>query len=260
MLKRELKINFKSFIIWSSIIILMFATVFAIYPSIVSNGDMIDQLMATMPKELLSVFNMDVVSLNKVSGWIATEGYMMITLLGGCYAAILGSNLLTKEEDDKTIEFLYSKPISRGKIYFTKILTGIMYIFLFNICISLTNLLGLLLCNDFDLTKWLLLSLLPILLHLFILFLSLLISNFYNKTRKSMSVCLGMVFLFYMINVISALSDKISFLKYITPFTYVDSSTIMKDSSANPLYLLICSGLTIIFGIVSYKIYRDKEF
>ena len=75
-----------------------------------------------------------------------------------------------------------------------------------------------------------------------------------------MSVCLGMVFLLYMINVIAALSDKISFLKYITPFTYVDSSTIMKDSSANPLYLLICSGLTIIFGIISYKIYRDKEF
>ena len=47
MFKRELKVNFKSFIIWNIILLSIFLLVYLMYPSIVSsnNIDMINELM-----------------------------------------------------------------------------------------------------------------------------------------------------------------------------------------------------------------------
>ena len=61
MLKRELKINLKSFIIWTSILIGLFAIVYLVYPSVFNsdNKQMIDNMMEMLPQEMLKAFNMD---------------------------------------------------------------------------------------------------------------------------------------------------------------------------------------------------------
>ena len=41
-------------------------------------------------------------------------------MAGGVYAAILGVSALVKEESEGTIEFLYSKPVTRSKIVTAK--------------------------------------------------------------------------------------------------------------------------------------------
>ena len=46
MLKRELKVNLKSFIIWTSILLMMFLITFLTYPFIISSGsiEMMDEM------------------------------------------------------------------------------------------------------------------------------------------------------------------------------------------------------------------------
>ena len=260
MLKREFKVNLKSFIIWTLIMVITFTVVFLVYPSIVENSkEALDTMMLSMPSEMLSMFNMDKVSITSVFGWLVTEGYMMITLVVSCYSAILGSTVLVREIDDKTIEYLYSKPISRNKIYINKIIPSISYIVLINIFIGLTTLIGLLGNNEFVFIKWLLLTLLPLLLHLFIFFFSLMISNYFKKTRKSMGISLGITFMFYLLNVLGLLSDKISFLKYISPFTYIDSKYVI-DGKMDYLYLIIITLSTIICILISNIKYRKQQF
>ena len=130
MLKRELKINLKSLIIWTGILVLMFALIFAIYPSLINEETkyMITKMMDTMPDDILATFNMDIVGIETAYGWFKTEGYTFLTLIGGLYAAIIGATILVKEENDKTIEFLVSKPISRESIVTSKILCGVINI------------------------------------------------------------------------------------------------------------------------------------
>ena len=110
MFKRELKCNFKNFMIWTIIILVLFGVVFAIYPSIASSDNIksIDELAQIFPPEILSAFNMDIASLSTMFGWLKSEGFVMILLIVGVYAGILGSNILVKEENDKTIEYLNS--------------------------------------------------------------------------------------------------------------------------------------------------------
>ena len=115
MFKRELKVNLKSFLIWLIILIGLFLVVFLIYPSIINseNIKMIDEMMEMFPTELLKAFNMDITTIDSAYGWLKTEGFVFILLIIGCYASILGSSILLKEENDKTIEYLNSLPITR---------------------------------------------------------------------------------------------------------------------------------------------------
>ena len=72
MFKREMKINLKSFIIWTSIIIGMFIVVFLVYPSIIKsdNMKMMDEMMQIFPQEMLKAFNMDISSIDTAFGWL----------------------------------------------------------------------------------------------------------------------------------------------------------------------------------------------
>lgn len=183
----------------------------------------------------------------------------MLTLIGSIYAAILGSTILLKEENDKTIIFLYSKPISRKKIVTQKLLVGLSYLVLFNIAIAITSLIGLIISNDFNITKWIYLTILPLLLHLLYFVLALFISTFLKKTSKSIMFNLGILLLSYFMQVISSLSSKIDFLKYLSPFYYTNSRTVLKSMTfplEGGIILIACIGLSLLL----YNKYNKKEF
>ena len=101
MFKREMKINFKSYIIWTSVLIGLFLIVFLVYPSIINseNMEMIDEMIKIFPEEILKAFNMDISSIDTAFGWLKTEGFIFVLLITGIYSGILGSNILVKEED-----------------------------------------------------------------------------------------------------------------------------------------------------------------
>ena len=78
MFKREIKINLKSFLIWTIILIAVFLMAYLMYPSIISSetGDMIDEMMKIFPEEVLVAFNMDISSMDSAYGWLKTEGFV----------------------------------------------------------------------------------------------------------------------------------------------------------------------------------------
>ena len=98
MFKREFKINFKSLLLWTVILLAMYILIFAIYPSLINEEtkESLNLMMESMPQEMLSAFNMDIVGIESAFGWFKTEGYVFLTLIGGLYAAILGSTILLK--------------------------------------------------------------------------------------------------------------------------------------------------------------------
>lgn len=259
MLKRELKINLKSLIIWTLIVVMVFVISFLVYPSIVNESSELDKLVNTLPKEVLEIFNMDIISLNSVSGWLLTEGYLMINLLGSCFFAILGGTILLKEESDGTINFLFSKPIKKSKIVTTKLITGLVYILTFNLIISLTTLIGLKLSNDFNFNHWILSSIAPIFIHIFFFLLSMLISNYFKKTNKSITFNIGIVLGTYLIGVLSLMSNKLEFLKYFSPFEYINSKTIVTSNSLEIFNLILLSIYIVITLVGLYSTYNKKE-
>ena len=261
MFKREIKINLKSFIIWTSILIGLFLVVFLVYPSIVNseNMEMMDEMMKMFPEAVLKAFNMDISSIDTVFGWLKTEGFVFVLLITGVYSGILGSNILLKEESDKTIEYLNSVPVTRKKIVLTKILCGILYITLMIAIVGLFNFIGLSLSGDFDKKSYLLLSITPIFSSIVIFAVCMFLSTFTHKTKKTMGISLGIVFASYFLQIISEMGESTEFLKYISIFTISDIRNVIINVSINPLMVILSIGITAIFMGLTIVHYEKKE-
>lgn len=261
MFKREMRVNLKNFLIWAFILMFIFSVVFLIYPTIINgeNTKMINDVMTMFPKEMLKAFNMDISSIDSAFGWVKSEGFIFILLLTGMYSGILGSNILLKEENDKTIEYLNSIPITRRKIVLNKILCGILYIILLVLTISIFNFIGLNINGDFDKKLYLLLCITPIFSSLVIFSFCLFLSTFTHKTKKTIGISLGIVFVSYFFSVISEISEDTQFLKYISIFTLADNRSVIENISINPLMIILSLTITIILIILSIIHYQNKE-
>ena len=261
MIKRELKINFKSFILWTSILIGIFLVVFLVYPFIVTDDSMknLDEMMKVFPKELLKAFNMDITSINTAYGWLKSEGFMFILIIIGFYSSNLGYNILLKEEYDKTAEYLSYLPIKRSKILTNKIIVGIIYIISITLILGIFNYIALSISGNFDHKQYILLSLTPIIVSLPLFALNLFISTLISRPKKTLGLSLGLVFLFYILNVLSELSNKIEFLKYFSIYTLADTRNVISKIEINPINIIISILLTMLFIILSYKKYNKKE-
>ena len=261
MIKREFKINFKSFIIWTFILVAMFLVVFLIYPYIVTDDTIknLDEMMKVFPPEILKTFNMDITSISSAYGWLKSEGFMFVLLIIGFYSSLLGANIVLKEENDKTIEYLNSLPITRTKVLTNKIIVAITYIIALVLIIGLFNYCALLLSGDFDQKQYILLSVTPLFIALPLFALNLFISTFLHKIKKTVGISLGLVFVFYLLNILSELSESVKALKYFSIYTLADVRNVITDISINLNNVIICIIITIIFIIGSYIRYNKKE-
>ena len=261
MFKREIKINLKSFIIWTSILIGLLLVVFLVYPSIVNNEniEMMNEMMKMFPEEMLKAFNMDISTIDSAFGWLKTEGFIFILLITGIYSAILGSNILLKEESDKTIEYLNSIPVTRKNIVISKILCGFLYIILMLAIIGIFNFIGLSLSGDFDKKLYILLSITPLFSSIVIFSVCLFLSTFTHKTKKMFGISLGIVFVSYFLNIISEMGESTEFLKYISIFTLSDIRNVIINVAINPSIVLLSTIITFIFIVLTIIHYEKKE-
>ena len=261
MFKRELAVNFKSFLIWTMILIILFLVVFLLYPSIMSsdNIEMMNEMIKIFPEEVLKAFNMDISNIDTAFGWLKTEGFIFVLLITGIYSGILGSNILLKEENDKTIEYLNSLPVTRKKIVLNKVSVGIIYIILMILTLLIFNFIGLKFIEEFNEKQFLLLSITPIFSSLVIFTLCLFLSTFTHKTKKTLGISLGIVFMSYFLQIISEMSDKTEFLKYISIFTLADIRNVISNIEINPLMVILSLAISIVLLIFTIIHYEKKE-
>ena len=262
MIKREFKVNFKSFITWLTILLIIFLIVYLIYPYIITDEIMksIDEMMKIFPEGVLKAFNMDITSISSAYGWFKSEGFTFILIILGIYSSLLGSNILLKEEDDKTIEYLSFLPIKRSKIVTSRIITGMSYIFIMVIIFGLFNYGSLLLNGAFNQKEFFLLSMSPIFVMIPLFAISLFISTFFHNSKKVIGIPLGIVFISYILNVLSEISEKVRFLKYISIYTLADIRNIIDSCSINIILVIISFVITVIFIVFTYIRYNKKEF
>ena len=239
----------------------MFLIVYLVYPYIITDDSMksMDELMKVFPEEVLKAFNMDTTSITTAYGWVKTEGFTFVLLIIGIFSSFLGGNILLKEENDKTIEYLGSLPLKRNSIITSKIIVSIIYIVLIVILFGIFNYICLTISGDFNQKEFLLLSITPLFAALPLFSINLFISTMLHKTKSTIGIGLGIVFLSYIINVLSELSTKVEFLKYISVYTLCDVRNIITEVSINPIMIIISLLITIVLCLSSYISYNKKE-
>lgn len=261
MFKRELKVNFKSFLIWAMVTVILYLVIFLVYPSVINGPEKanINDMMKLFPEDLLKAFNMDISTIDSAYGWLKSEGFTFLLLIVGCYAGILGSNILLKEESDKTIEYASMLPITRKRMVIEKSVVGVIYVLAITLVISAFNFIFLLFSGEFDKKQYLLLSLTPIFSSLVLFFVCMFLATFTDKTKKMLGLSLGIVLVSYIINTISSMSEKVEFFKYFSPFTLSDIRNVITDAKINPILIILSVVISIALFAATLIRYDSKE-
>lgn len=258
---RELSYNKKTFFIWAGVLIALNLMVFALYPSFKANIIDLENILKSYPEVLVKLVGGDSLDMSDILHFYAIEIYLTVTLIGSIYAMLLGSAILSREEDDGTMEFLLARPISREKIITFKALGVLSYVVFFNMALMLSTYIMLQAFGkgDYSFRLFTLLSLGVFLLHLTFAYTGFMISVFIKKARASISISLGVVFGTYALSAASSISSKMEVFKYFSPFKYVEAASIIGNGRIESVYLIIISGIIIATIGSTYFFFHKKD-
>lgn len=257
-IKRELRANIKSMIIWSiSIAFLVFIWMVE-FKAFVGNPA-IDEFMNSMPQGMLNAMGMANINFGTLEGFIVGI-WLYIYLVLGIQAVLLGSSIISKEERDKTAEYLFALPISRKKLILGKTISAIINLLILNIITLISLILSTL---DYDKGEnfYSFIGLLVLALFIFqMIFLSvgMLVSSLNKRYKKSGNISVSILMISFLASSLMNMVDSLDFLKYLTPFKFFDASYIAKELSLEPVYLII-SLLIIVIGIGGSFIFYTKR-
>ena len=128
---KEMQKNALSLIIWMIVITILISATMAVYRTFVDNQSKFLGMMALIPKGALQVKGItNFGDLLSVLGFYAANNVIYMMVLGSIFSIVLSSNILLKEEYNKTAEYLLTRPLTRSEIFFSKLSMLYLNIFL----------------------------------------------------------------------------------------------------------------------------------
>lgn len=255
--RRELRANLKSLFIWCIATAALIATSIAkTYRS--QGGQSMQELVATMPKSIQTIFGNGLLDLSKASGVYGVV-FLYISLIATLYAANLGSRIVAKEENDKTFEFLYVKGTSRKKILAMKIAGLLVNLLIFNMItdLSANAIINALMKQDITaLVHKLTLTL--FVLELLFATLGLFLSVFLKNSKKAAGGTAAILLVMFFISIVCNFGNGLKWMGYLTPFYYFDAKRIILDGVSIPT-VLVALILCIVGMAASFNNHQKRD-
>lgn len=255
---KELKRSRKSFFIWTAIVLGFTVMVLSIYPFMEGMGEDLSNMMRNIPDELRKAMGMDEQTWGSILGFYSTYFGIYIVLLTGIYTMSTGATILSKEEKEKTAEFLLTRPISRKWIFYTKVSA------LFSLTLGIIILQVIVAAISFsvaaetalDWGNFATMHLHGAVLTIFFTALGVLLSMFLNPKTNFMGLVFGIIFGSYFLNAMSKATEATEWMGYISPFNYVDFNVGDPNYSLSVwgvVVLLVLSVCSVLFAQTRYE-------
>lgn len=257
---KEMKSYRKSLIFWSIGVFLMVASGMAKYAGLSSSGQSMNDLMADMPKSLKAILGIGALDLNTASGYYGLL-YLYLLLMATIHAAMLGANIISKEERDKTSEFLFVKPVSRNRIITSKLLAAFANVVIFNLVTFISSILIVGKYSDGESINT---DIATTMLGMFIvqilfLVIGTAIAAVKKKSKSAGSIATGILLLTFIISVAIDLNEKIEGLKYITPFKYFEPKNVMYGGGLDGVFVLLSLVLIVVLFLATYVFFEKRD-
>ena len=256
---REMKANRLSLILWCVGVLFMVATGMGKYTSLSDTGTSLNALMADMPKSLQAIMGTNSLDLSSVIGYYGLL-YLYLVVMAGIHASMLGANIISKEERDKTVEFLLVKPISRSQMITSKLLAAFVNIVMFNV---ITFILSIVMVQQYaggeevvgDISMMMLGMLI---LQLIFLVIGTAIAAVHKNSKKAATLSTGILLVTFILSIAVNMNSKLENLKYFTPFKYFEASRLMSEGF-EVVYIILSILLIILLTVVTYIFYAKRD-
>jgi ABC-2 type transport system permease protein len=256
---RELKANLRSLIIWGGIVVLLVSTGIAKFSAYEGNPEIL-KILDNLPPALLSAFNFNAFNLTTITGFFGVM-FNYFALILSIAAVMWGSDIISKEERDKTVEFSLTLPIPRSKLVTAKTLAAIVN------CIGLLLITwGASLINagqyqpDGEFYDFLTLSMLALfIMQLVFLAVGIFLGSAMKHYKRASSVAVSLLLGTFFLSIIAGLSEDFEFLKYFTPFKYFDPGELLRQSKMDINFVWLSAGIIGVLMIGAYVSYSKRD-
>ena len=256
---REIKANRKGLLIWMAGMLFMVAIGAAEYGTVVENSESIMPMMDALPRIVKVIFGMDILPIDTPLGYYVCM-YLWYSMVAFAHAIVLGVTIISKEERDRTAEFLYTMPYSRKIIISGKIIAAAMNV----LCMTIFTFLCIILTLVSQMNGE---SIIPLILTTMIgmffaqmlcLALGLLFSSLFNYHRTAMSIAISFFALSFVLATVIELVGNMEFLNFLTPFRYFFAPYVVTNGISS-VYLLLSLFFAGVFIFLTYKLYEKRD-
>ena len=256
---RELKASLKSLLIWCGIIILFVLVSFSKFSGFYENTDMLAKLNAIL-QPLFSSFKVNTSHLTMLVGFYREMGILYAVTLATA-AVLWGSTIFTKEERDRTIEFLASKPVSRSSLVTAKSAAAALdCVVLLLVTWGITLAGALRYSPDANFFRFVAISELAFLIiQMIFLALGILLGCTIKKNQLADGLSIAILLGTFFIGVISGLGKGVTFLKLFSPFKFFDSLLMLNEFRLDVNYVLLSVAIIAVCMVWAYFTYKKRD-
>lgn len=256
---RELRGNLKSLLIWSGIIVLFSVVGFTKFSAFYGNPELL-KILDSMPPAMISALNMNAFNLTTVTGFFGIM-VMYYSLILCISAAMWGSDIISKEERDRTVEFSLTLPVTRSKLVTAKAAAMVVNcIILLLVTWGITLALAQNYQPDSEFYRFVSITMLAFLImQMIFLALGVFLGCSMKKHKRAGSLAVTLMLASYIANVVSGMSKDYEFLKYFSPFKYFDAAKLLRDSQLDITYVLLSVAIIVVLFAGSYLTYAKRD-
>lgn len=255
--KFELKSALKNSIIWL-VVLLALNLIFmkAMYPLYVDGAKDIEKVLANFPQEFAAAFGLDIKEIFHYGGFYSfCSNYIL--LCGTIMAVYLGVSTFAREKKSKTMDFLFTKPISREKIFVCKLLSTICILIITNIIFIISAYFIYKSSGDTTTTieKTLLATSGLFFTQLVFLSLGIIFAIFTKKVRSIAGIAIAFGFGGFIISAVANIIGE-EILNYIAPMKYFAPNYVFSNGAFEIKYVI--TAIVVIFvslgtSFIKYK-------
>lgn len=255
--KKEIKSNYKIIFIFLAILTLYSTSIVFMYDP--STTSAFEEMAKSMP-EMMKAFGMAAVVTN-ITEYIANYLYGFIVLMFPIICTIiLGNKLIVSYVDKGSMAYLLGTPNKRTKIALTQsvfmmVSSAVLLIYTSGLIIILSNIMH---PNLLDTKSFILLNIVLWFLQLAVSGICFFASCISNNSKLYFMIGAGVPIMFYLLQALANMGDKLEWLKYFTLFTLFNPSDIISGKGIAPEITALLA-VAIAFYAIGIYIFSKRD-
>ncbi len=256
---REVKANLKSLLIWSVVMILLIVVGLAKFSAYYGDPASLEIINA-MPKAVIDAMELSAFNLTTLSGLYGLM-FVYFSLMGGIAAAMWGSDSISKEERDKTVEFSLVLPVSRTRVITAKALAAVVNCIVFVLVTWGVSLLAVQSYTPDHAFNIFLAREMAAMFGVELIFLAigLMLGCTMKQFKRAGSTTIAIILVTYFLSVFSGMQQNLDFLKYFTPFKYYDAGLLLRTGSVDAIFVVLSVVIIVVCLVVAYRVYNRRD-
>lgn len=244
--------------IWIAAMVFTFAVFLAMYSAVSNDVEGFKSILQAYPESIQQMLGINLDAIGSVLGYYAMT-FSFLALVGCIQSATYGFMILSWEQREKTGDFLFSKPVSRSRIFWAKTAAMLVNVVLSALLVSLINY-GIF-CGGglqgVDFTAYAEMQLILLILMVLFFALGLLLSLVLGKIKRPSTYGLSLAFALYIYSAFFGADSTIK--RVFAPFKYFDLFKVIDQHTLELSWLMLSAAFILCLLGGSYVIYTRQE-